>query len=351
MLTIYDNNLYGVGYFLKRFFLVNKLELKQREVTIFCWEGIDIESIVGKGIEEYKIVRINNILKKPMLRVVVEQFFLPFLTLKAGVYYTPNNILPLLKNRNKKYVNTVHDLLPFENTNRFGFIRKLYLKLFTEHSLHTADEVITVSEYSCNQLLDLFPFLCEKITVICNTIDPRPRNDLVKDKNKFLIISSISKDKRIDMALDFFSRAKKEVKNLGSFKLNICGADHGARKELELLAIKLNLEMNVTFLGYVSLEEKYKLLDTSSFLLMFGRGEGCGIPILEAHYAGLPVIMTNDSAMPEFSMPKDFVIEPLSFSMFKDAVTSVVCDKVNFNDDVVSVTHQKKLLQILTSNI
>ncbi|MGI1988471.1 glycosyltransferase [Shewanella glacialipiscicola] len=349
MLTIYENNLYGVGYFLKRFFIVNKSEIQRRCLIIFCWSDFDIQKFSGLDDSQMSVVRFPKCFKNPIMRIIIEQLVIPLLLKEKGVFYTPNNILPLFKRKKLKYVNTIHDMLPFESSNRFGFARKFYLRYFSSQSIRKSDKVITVSNYSKNKIQDEFNLSDNSVDVICNTIDARPLANIPRDSNQLLIIAGLSKDKRIDMAIEFIYKLINEEPGHANLQLKICGADLGYRASLQNKIESLEMNNNVQLLGYVDLEVKYDLLDSSQYLLMFGKGEGCGIPILEAHYSGLPVIMTNDSAMPEFATTGDYVINPWCYSSFKNVLNSRKDITKTPNNEYASDLHQRKLLKILDS--
>ena len=92
-------------------------------------------------------------------------FLLPSLT--APVYHALGNFnLPLWKVPGKKYVLTVHDLipelLPHTVSNKFRWQFRAWLS----HSLKLADQVVCVSETTRQDLLARYDFPQDKIQVI-----------------------------------------------------------------------------------------------------------------------------------------------------------------------------------------
>ncbi|MDD1700446.1 MAG: glycosyltransferase family 4 protein [Methanoregula sp.] len=64
--------------------------------------------------------------------------------------------------------------------------------------------------------------------------------------------------------------------------------------DLKNLAIRLGLENNITFLGYVPDEMKFQYLAVSDIFLLPSVHEGFGICLLEAMHCGLPIVSTNN---------------------------------------------------------
>ena len=66
-----------------------------------------------------------------------------------------------------------------------------------------------------------------------------------------------------------------------------------AEKKLEELAIKESVEKRVHFLGYVSKEDKSRIIDSSLFLTVPSRQEAMSIVVLESGICGKPVLITD----------------------------------------------------------
>jgi glycosyltransferase involved in cell wall biosynthesis len=76
--------------------------------------------------------------------------------------------------------------------------------------------------------------------------------------------------------------------------------DGPARRELEQLARRRGIASRVKFWGFVSEEEKWRLLRRADVFASSSRHEGFGIVFLEAMYAGLPVVATDVGGQRDF---------------------------------------------------
>ena len=65
------------------------------------------------------------------------------------------------------------------------------------------------------------------------------------------------------------------------------------------LSLKLGLEHNVTFIGYIQPEEVRLKISNWNLFILASRWEGFGMVLIEAGAMALPVIATNVEAIPE----------------------------------------------------
>lgn len=66
----------------------------------------------------------------------------------------------------------------------------------------------------------------------------------------------------------------------------------------------------IFFTGYITDEEKRRLLSSAEFFMFPSEYEGFGIPVLEAMACGCPVITTNVSSLPEVGGDAAIYVEP-----------------------------------------
>lgn len=99
-------------------------------------------------------------------------------------------------------------------------------------------------------------------------------------------LGRLRKYKRIDMLLDIFPELKKKIPNL---LLVIAGYGQD-RARLEHLVREKKLESSVSFKGYVSEEEKLKLLQEAWVLAFPSMIEGWGLVAMEAAACGTPTV-------------------------------------------------------------
>lgn len=159
---------------------------------------------------------------------------------------------------------------------------------------YVADKIIAVSEWEREQLINE-GINSRKIVLIPNGVEneaftlPKQESEKYsKYKPYLLFIGRITKLKNIDTAIRW-------LKELRGVNLVIAGPiqDKEYYHYLRKLVADLNLHERVIFLGRVSNEEKYKLIDNALAVILLSHNEGEPITIKEAMARGKPVIVSN----------------------------------------------------------
>ncbi|GDF72698.1 glycosyl transferase [Escherichia coli] len=119
-------------------------------------------------------------------------------------------------------------------------------------------------------------------------------------------MGALHEDKQYDLMIKAFLKFKKLVND--NCKLLIAGGDHGAKKILQDLIDELKLNDHVQLLGYITDEDKWDYYENCCALILLGKYEGFGIPVLEAMSVNKPSIVANTGALPEIIGKAGFVI-------------------------------------------
>ncbi len=131
-----------------------------------------------------------------------------------------------------------------------------------------------------------------KFRIIYNAIEHNEFPMKVTKKHDFPIVSyfgRLKKYKSVDHLFKAFALVSKEFPDA---KLHILGRGD-FRPTLEQLAKELNIQDKTTFFGFVSEEDKKKLLSESYCMVNTSLKEGWGITNIEANACGTPVISSD----------------------------------------------------------
>jgi len=168
------------------------------------------------------------------------------------------------------------------------------------------DCVHTVSDASKD---DLIKFGEKRpIHVIHNSIETGPVLNEAVNPLQFVHVGRLVFYKNLEVVIQAIGILKKIQP---SVKLVIIG-DGPHKKSLQELANKLGLGSNVEFLGYVSLDEKMKIIAASNALVFPSLCEGFGLVILEAFSQRKPVLVSNIKPMSDivYDGKNGFVLDP-----------------------------------------
>jgi glycosyltransferase involved in cell wall biosynthesis len=111
----------------------------------------------------------------------------------------------------------------------------------------------------------------------------------------FLFVGRLKRYKGVEFALRALARARE---NRADLTLDICGQGDD-RPRLERLAAELGLGAAVRFLGFVSEEEKRRLLRQAWAVVFPSPKEGWGITNVEAAACGTPAIASDSDGLRE----------------------------------------------------
>ncbi|HJT10409.1 MAG TPA: glycosyltransferase family 4 protein [Candidatus Nitrosotalea sp.] len=218
-----------------------------------------------------------------------------------------NNFAPALAGSilssltSKPHITTVHDVFSLCGKNYWKewgrqsdvsrlnvwlapFFERFMIKL-RYNCIHTVSEATKE---------DLLKFGAKKpIHVIHNAIEPTQVSNMTPNPLQFVYVGRLVFYKNLEIAIRAMDIARKAEPKI---KLVLVGSGPH-RKTLEEMVKKLGLEKNIEFRGYVTAEEKSKIIAESAALVFPSLCEGFGLVILEAYEQKKPVLVSNIKPM------------------------------------------------------
>ena len=192
-------------------------------------------------------------------------------------------------------VSTVHDVA-FELFPRsFSWRFRTAYRYIIPRVLRTSLRIITVSEFSRQEICSLYDLPYSLINVISCGISSsfRPVEKNLKEKY-ILTVSSINYQKNLHSLIKAF-----ELINEGDTKLYVIGTQHKSFSTAVNLSGNSLSEGKIVFLGYVD-DDALRCYYSNAVAFIFpSLYEGFGIPPLEAQACGCPCIVSNTGSLPE----------------------------------------------------
>ena len=183
---------------------------------------------------------------------------------------------------------TVHDLSFVRAPELMGWKDRLVFRRIVPRAVRRAARVITVSERSRDDLVELCGVPGDRIVVTPNGVDPAfrpPHEGEVGDRDYVLSVGAIQRRKNQLAALE----AARAV----GLPLRIAGPAKDASLAGELARRGARLE------GYVAVDRLAELYRGAACLVQSSRYEGFGLPVLEAMACGTPVVAVPEPALQE----------------------------------------------------
>lgn len=227
---------------------------------------------------------------------------------KADIYHFFNFLVP--PRVKGKVIVTVYDMVykQYPETMAKKNIARLERDLI--RSVNRADIIITISENSKKEIIEYLNIPESKIEIVYPGVELQQYNktysaiekECIKKKYNLpeeyiLYLGTLEPRKNIESIIDSYAQYKKNY--TGKLKLIIAGKKGWMFESIFEMVKKNNLQEDIIFIGYVDERDKPLLYKMSRMFIFPSLYEGFGMPVLEAMAAGVPVITSNNSSIPE----------------------------------------------------
>lgn len=239
----------------------------------------------------------------------------------------PIQMLPLRLPKSIATVSVVHDLEYLRHPKTYTFLNRTLLKWFTSHAVKNATRIITVSQYTKDDVARVYKRPQDHITVVHHGVDPRcftpeapnSKSEIRNEEDKIqtrhslpkrfiLYVGALQPRKNVIGLLKAYEQLEKEgVSDVGLVLVSGGGWKQGPIVECINALAKKN---QVRLLRKVSEEDLAYLYRMSSVFVLPSFSEGFGMPILEAMSCGAPVITSNTSSLPEVAGDAALLVDP-----------------------------------------
>ncbi|MBO6215606.1 MAG: glycosyltransferase family 4 protein [Lachnospiraceae bacterium] len=214
---------------------------------------------------------------------------------RPDVFWEINNVIPIkLHNHYGKIAVTIHDLFPLSMPECFNRIYPYYYKWGIRNVLASADILIYVSGTVMDEMEKIYPASQKKLRYIsynigCENIEISDASRTVEREGYLLYIGNLEKRKGTDILLKAYKKYRTGGGDLG---LHIAGKIR--EEEInKLLELTKKEEPEISYLGYISEEQKAGELAGCRVFVFPSRAEGFGIPVIEALAYDKPVITSD----------------------------------------------------------
>jgi glycosyltransferase involved in cell wall biosynthesis len=239
-------------------------------------------------------------------RVITDQIWLPWAVKKARIdlLHCPAYPSPLLVRL--PTVLTIHDAVLWRYPETISKGARLYYRPLFPQAIRKAKRIIADSLSTKNDLIKRFPYAKDKVKVIHLSGDPHlfrdhkasgiPSNPNLKAKRYILTVGSIEPRKNLGGLLRAFELAAPNMDK------DIYMIIVGRKAWQKDVGIPQAIKNRVIFTGYIPSNQALAEIYRNALLFVLPSFyEGFGLPVLEAMWAGIPVLCSRTSSLPEVS--------------------------------------------------
>ncbi|MDD3085236.1 MAG: glycosyltransferase family 1 protein, partial [Candidatus ainarchaeum sp.] len=300
-------------------------------------------------IDEFKNVK--KVLVDVQWYSLKEQLLMPFYIWKEklDLIHFPHFNVPFFVPC--KFIVTIHDLIltkfkTVRATTLHPFIyelKNLAYRTIIKRALNKSKRILTVSEFTKNDIVEQFKIKPDKIEVIyegvANLAKGRDSLFVVKlDNNEvlrdydinypfLLYVGNAYPHKNLDFLITSFKKVYEKKNNL---RLVLVGKEDYFYKNIKQLVEKefSNIQDKpVIFSGYVP-DDKLEIFYKKALVYVFpSLYEGFGLPPLEAMAKGCPVLSSNVSSMPEILADAALYFNPRDEQDFLNKLDLILKDR------------------------
>ncbi|MCL5039660.1 MAG: glycosyltransferase family 4 protein [Firmicutes bacterium] len=253
---------------------------------------------------------------------------------KADILFLPNHLAPFWPG-GPPVVTTIFDLAFLKFPNYFPRRSRQTLKRNTQHAVHRASLVLTISEATRQDILATYGVSPEKVAVThCGVdtvrfrplIDPGAIEEVRRryrlPNNFFLYVGALQPRKNLLGLLEAYTLARRAG---CSWPLVIAGPRAWLWEETMR---KIQETEGAIYLDYVPADDLPAIYALAGAFLYVPFYEGFGLPVLEAMACGTPVITSNVSALPEVAGDAALLVDPYDIPAVARAIWDVHGDPV-----------------------
>jgi alpha-1,3-rhamnosyl/mannosyltransferase len=269
------------------------------------------------------------------VRVLVESTWLAWRTRRDGLdaVHHGGGTMPSL--RTVPGLVTLHDLQPITHPERFGPIKRRYIRWVAPRSLRAARRVVCLARFTAGDAVALAGVAPERIALVPSGVDPvgpAPSDErrsavlegLGLSGHRFLLFPAITYEhKNHHTLLDAFARLHAADPQL---RLVLTGGVGPAEPGVLAQIARIGLDSSVVRTGRIPATDLDVLYREAAVMAFPSAYEGFGLPLLEAMVRRCPVVASNVGGLVEVGGAAVVHVDPFDVDAWVSSLAAVLDD-------------------------
>ncbi len=277
--------------------------------------------------------------RHPVLYVIWFEFAMKKALAKyqINLFWSPDGFCNL--RTNIPQIITIHDINFEHNPKDLPFLVSNYFRYYFPKFAKKAKKIITVSNYSKQDIVSTYKIDEAKVTVVYNGANEQYepieyhqqqqiRDEFTNGNPFFLFVGSLHPRKNVQRLIDAFEIISSKNSQI---RLVIVGSSMWKENNLKIAQNILN---KVIFTGHLETGKLTKLMASAKVLTYVPYFEGFGIPLVEAMKCGTPILAANATCLPEVAENaaiycNPFDVKDIANGMYRMLSEPLLCNELS----------------------
>lgn len=245
--------------------------------------------------------------------------------------------------QNNRWLNPLIKLI---TRNKYGANSYDYLCWSTEFAVHKAQKIITISNFSKLDIIDLYHPRLNKVEVVYNGYNnhlyqPATADERLAVRKKYNLhapyifyVGRLERKKNIANLIEAFAIIKTRQPNF-SHQLCLAGDASYGYDEIKYLMQEFGLEQRVVLPGWVPETDLPALFSAAAVFVFPSKYEGFGIPLLQAMSCGAPIAASEVASIPEVAGEAAVYFDPDDVYRMALVIEKILLDQ-SLSDNLVA---------------
>jgi glycosyltransferase involved in cell wall biosynthesis len=269
--------------------------------------------------------------------------------MQPDLFLSPDGFLAL--GAKCRQLPVIHDINFVQYPKDLKWLTGKYYNYYFPKYAKAASRIATVSEFSKQAISSQYQISPDKIDVVYNGINdfftPVPEQLKLQTRQKFsggkeyfVYVGSLHPRKNIATLIKAFSLFKKETGS--DIKLLLAGPVFWGMADIHKIIDEEKIREEIIFTGRLEDNDLALVLGSALALTFIPYYEGFGIPVIEAMQAGIPVITSNVTSLPEVAGEAALLVNPFDPAEIKNAMNRIYTDEALRKQLVIKGNLQKQ---------
>jgi len=248
--------------------------------------------------------------------------------LKPDLFHTPSFVAPIFNPF--PMIMTIHDVNHIVFADDYSLLHRLYYKFIVKPSANKSVRVLTVSEFSKQEINKYLLVPHDKIKVIYNGCD-----DEFRTMEDMEAVDRVREKYGLPRTFIFYAGGYKPHKNLSNLITAYAGTSlqvplvlsGNGNKNLLGISRQLGVDKKVLFAGEIEKNDLPVIYNCATLFVFPSLYEGFGFPPIEAMACGCPVVVSNATSLPEVCGDAAYYVSPYDIESIAEGMYRVITNE------------------------